>query len=124
MKAENFLKDADLLFHANRFDSCVSRCYYALYHLIIALLETQGIRSKEWDHGFVLGEFTKAFVHRKKKFARDFVTQLYDIRKQRNEADYSIFPVSAKKAKRVFDKTNVLWNNLRRELQYEKQEST
>lgn len=109
------MRDARAFLHGRHFDSCVSRCYYALYHLLIVLLEKQGISSKNWKHEFGRGESAKEFVHRRKKLPRDVLTALYDIRNERNEADYNISPVTFKKAKRVFDKTHVLWNNLIKE---------
>lgn len=111
-KAESFIKDAELLLNHGRYDSCVSRCYYAMYHALIALLEQKGVRSKSWEHRFVLGEFGKELVYRKKVFSREILAPLYDIQDERNEADYNVSSVSHKKAKRIFDKSRSLWNIL------------
>lgn len=106
------MNDARAFLHDKHFDSCVSRCYYALYHLIIALLEKHGISSKDWGHAFVSSEFGRIFIHRKKVFPKEFSAALYIIQAERNKADYDISPVSFKKATRVFDKTGHLWNTI------------
>jgi uncharacterized protein (UPF0332 family) len=119
-KTENFIKDAELLFINKRFDSCVSRCYYTIYHTLIALLEKRGVKSCDWGHKFVLGEFANQYIHRRKIFPRDFLNIVYEIRKERNEADYKVEQKSEKKAKRVLDKTKYLYNNIIGEIKNEK----
>lgn len=94
-----------------------------MYHALVALLETQGIRSKEWRHPFVLSEFGKIFIHRRKIFPKEFSAMLYTIQRERNEADYNILPVSHKRAKRVFDKTCDLWNNINKVVEYEERKT-
>lgn len=39
-KAEKFLQTAELVLEHGDFDTCVSRCYYAMYYLAEAVLLT------------------------------------------------------------------------------------
>ena len=45
----------------------------------------------------------------------------YTIQRERNEADYNVEPITFKKAKRTFDKTQDLWNTLYKEAEHEKE---
>ena len=120
-KAESFIKDAELLFQNKRFDSCISRCYYAAYHAMVALLEKHGIRSTKWPHEFVLSEFGRQFIHKRKMFPRELAATVHDIYNERNEADYRTEQKSEKKAKRLLDKTKNLWNLIRKKVANENQ---
>lgn len=119
-KAKRFLKDAETLFRNEGFDSCISRCYYAVYHGLTTLLEQHGIRSETWPHEFVLSEFGRLFVHRRKLFLQENINAAYAIRKKRSEADYGLDEISEKKAKRQLDKTKALCHTLFQEIEREK----
>ncbi len=119
-KARRFLKDAEILFQNKGFDSCLGRCYYAVYHALVSILETNGVRSETWPHEFVLSEFGRLLVHRKKLFSQELVNTAYAVRKKRSEADYGLAEISEKKAKRMLDKTRSLCHTVFQEMEHEK----
>jgi uncharacterized protein (UPF0332 family) len=45
-KAEDSLRAAQALFDAGLFDDCVSRAYYAVFHLVCAVVLTEGLESR------------------------------------------------------------------------------
>ena len=49
-KAKQFLSDADMLINDRRYDSAASRCYYAIYRLVIYILEKRGEKREGWSH--------------------------------------------------------------------------
>lgn len=114
-KAQKFLNSAKVLLQHGDYDSCISRCYYALFHASVARLEKLGIKQAKWDHRFVLAEFNKEFIHRRKIFQRSLFDVLVDAFDQRREADYGVEERSLKKAKRLLDKTERIFNSILKE---------
>lgn len=119
-KAKKFLASAKVLLEHGDYDSCISRCYYAVFHAAIALLEKLGIRQKKWEHKFVLAAFSLELVHKRKIMpseSREVFRFLFD---QRNEADYDVEEKTLKKAKRAFDKAETLFYSILEKANYEK----
>ena len=119
-KARKFFKTAKLLLERGDYDSCISRCYYALFHATVAMLEKSGMSRAKWGHNFVLASFNKEYIHRKKIFRSETGKSIHDIFEQRQEADYSTDEKSFKKAKRVLDKTDAIFHSILKELCDEK----
>jgi uncharacterized protein (UPF0332 family) len=59
-KAERFLKSAEQLFETGDYDSCASRCYYAMFFMAEAALMLKGLSAS--SHRGVIGLFGKHFV--------------------------------------------------------------
>ena len=59
-KAERFLKTAEKALEIGDYDSCVSRCYYAMFFMVEALLLTKGLTAS--SHKGVLGLYGQHFV--------------------------------------------------------------
>ena len=59
-KAERFLKTAHKALEIGDFDSCVSRCYYAMFFMAEAVLLTKGITAH--SHKGVISLFGRHFV--------------------------------------------------------------
>lgn len=95
-KAERFLKSAERLLALEDYDSCASRCYYAMFYLAEAALMTRGISPS--SHRAVITLFGKHLVQ-----AGVFPAELgrmlrkaYDVRLV---GDYSVdVPVSRREA--------------------------
>jgi uncharacterized protein (UPF0332 family) len=84
-KSQRTIKVARLLFENDCFDDAVSRCYYAGFHAISAVLFSKGLTFSK--HTQVLGAFNKEFVH-SGEFPRSisqFIDQLF---KDRMIGDY------------------------------------
>ena len=45
MKADRYLRSAELLLKDGDFDSCVSRCYYAMFYSPEAILLTKDLKA-------------------------------------------------------------------------------
>ena len=119
-KAQKFLKSARVLLENGDYDSCISRCYYAVFHASVALLETLGVKQEKWEHRFVLAEFNKQFVHRRKMFPSEISETMHTLFRQRREADYGRDEKPFKKAKRVLDKTSIIFHHIYSEFEHEK----
>jgi uncharacterized protein (UPF0332 family) len=59
-KAERFFRSAESLFTLEDYDSCASRCYYAMFFLAEAALMTQGISPS--SHRGVISLFGRHFI--------------------------------------------------------------
>ncbi len=60
-KAERFLKSAEHLFAVGDYDSCASRCYYAMFFMAEAALMLKGLSASS-SHRGLIGLFGKHFV--------------------------------------------------------------
>ena len=68
-KAQAFLRDAQLCADHGRYDSAVSRAYYAMFRAAIALLEQYGAIRPGWNHGRLARILEQRMVHTKALFA-------------------------------------------------------
>jgi len=59
-KAQTFLRSAEQVLSSGDYDSCASRCYYAMFSIGQAALLTQGLRSP--SHKGVISLFGEHFV--------------------------------------------------------------
>ena len=74
------------------FDSCVSRCYYAVFQgPIAALLQLTDFRpqGREWSHKVTQAEFNRRLVMRRKVFSGQIGRTLLTLIEWRHRADYS-----------------------------------
>lgn len=111
-KAEKFLNDAKALFKNKSCESCISRCYYSLYHAALALLETFSIPSEARKHRYVLSTFPREFVHRRKYFPKDVSDFLNALYEERRDADYVLMEFSEKHTQRLLDKTEKIYHSI------------
>lgn len=59
-KAKRFLRSAEVLLLDGDYDSCVSRCYYAMFFMAEAILLTQGLKAS--SHKGVISIFGEQFI--------------------------------------------------------------
>ena len=86
-KANKFLRTAEIALELGDFDSCVSRCYYAMFFLAEAALFTKGLSAS--SHKGVLSMFSQHFV-RTGMFPREMGRLLNDAYDKRIVGDYGI----------------------------------
>lgn len=86
-KAKRFLRTAKTAFELGDFDSCVSRCYYAMFFVAEAALLTKGLSAS--SHKGVLSMFSQYFV-RTGVFPREMGRLLNDAYDKRIVGDYGI----------------------------------
>jgi uncharacterized protein (UPF0332 family) len=86
-KAKRFLRTAKTALELGDFDSCVSRCYYAMFFVAEAALLTKGLSAS--SHKGVLSMFSQYFV-RTGVFPREMGRLLNDAYDKRIVGDYGI----------------------------------
>lgn len=102
-KAKRFLRTAELAFDDGDYDSCVSRCYYAMFFMAEAMLMTEGLKAS--SHKGVISLFGKHFI--KTKVFKDelgkALRRAYDLRQK---GDYATgFIVAEGEAKKSIEVT-------------------
>ncbi len=101
-KAKRFLRSAEILFHDGDYDSCVSRCYYAMFFMTEAVLFFKGVRAS--SHKGIIRLFGEHFVKTNifKEEMGKALTRAYDLRQK---GDYSTgFVVAEKEAKKNLER--------------------
>lgn len=86
-KAEKFLETAKLAFDSEDYDSCVSRCYYAMFFMAEAVLLTKDLRAS--SHKGVISLFGEHFV-KTRIFERELGQTLNDAYDKRLIGDYGV----------------------------------
>jgi uncharacterized protein (UPF0332 family) len=109
-KAKRFLKSAELLLHDGDFDSCASRCYYAMFFLAEAALATKGLRAS--SHKGVISLFGQHFIKTnvlKEELGRA-LRRAYDLRQK---GDYvTCVSISEDEAKENFENAKTFLEEL------------
>lgn len=108
-KALESLKAARILFEAECYNSCVSRCYYAMFQMAITALVKFGIRPprrREYEHAWVQASFAREFIHRKKSLPSGMAGLLSEVIEFRHEADYWETSFGRKRTGRVLRKAS------------------
>ncbi len=96
-KAEKFLGTAEQTLNTGDYDSCVSRCYYAMFFMAEAVLLTKNITAS--SHKGVISLFGEHFV-KTELFERNLGKALNDAYDKRLVGDYGVgFTVTEQQAK-------------------------
>lgn len=99
--AEEFLRDAEELLQNRRFRSAVSRCYYGIYHLCVALFERHGLKPSNfigksgrpmtvWEHSVITRRFFHEFITRRPLFQWQDGQLIRRLYADRITADYEV----------------------------------
>ncbi|MHC1611274.1 MAG: HEPN domain-containing protein [Candidatus Methanospirareceae archaeon] len=100
-KAEKFLKTAEQALNIGDYDSCVSRCYYAMFFMAEAALLTKNLSAS--SHKGVISLFGEHFV-KTGIFDRDMGKALNDAYDKRLIGDYGIgFIVTEEEARDMLE---------------------
>lgn len=100
-KAEKFLCTAEQALNAGDYDSCVSRCYYAMFFMAEAVLLTKNITAS--SHKGVISKFGEHFV-KTKIFGRYLGKALNDAYDTRLVGDYGVgFRVTEQQAQDLLE---------------------
>ena len=110
-KAEKFLSTAEHALNIEDYDSCVSRCYYAMFFMAEAVLLTKGLTSS--SHKGVISLFGEHFV-KAGIFEREFGKSLNDAYDKRQIGDYGVgFKVTKEEAKELLEIAKIFVQKLR-----------
>jgi uncharacterized protein (UPF0332 family) len=107
LKGKENLEVADLALQSRKHNACASRAYYAVFLVsIAALLKLTTIRAKdnEWQHGQVQAELNRQLIMRRKLLPSELGRTPMDLIELRHLADYKPQSVTAKEAKRAYDR--------------------
>ncbi|KPK76888.1 MAG: hypothetical protein AMJ89_03345 [candidate division Zixibacteria bacterium SM23_73] len=100
-KAKKYLNTAEHASNDGDYDSCVSRCYYAMFHMIEVLLLTKGLKAS--SHKGVLSLFGEHFV-KTGIFERELGKALNDAYDKRLIGDYGIgFTIAKEEAQKILE---------------------
>lgn len=100
-KAEKFLSTAEQALSIEDYDSCVSRCYYAMFFMAEAVLLTKNLSAS--SHKGVISLFGEHFV-KTKILGRDLGKALNDAYDKRLVGDYGVgFTVTERQAKELLE---------------------
>ena len=108
-KANAFLNTAQLAMRNGDYESCVSRSYYAAYHMVVVLLASKAnIRRKRWDHNELHRAFGEQFCKKGWLFTREDGDLFRTLQLERFSADYEVGRFSKKKAERLVMRAGAL----------------
>lgn len=85
-KSSERIESATILFRAGKYSDSLSRSYYAMFDLVVGLLETGKVFAK--SHHGAIAKFNELFI-KTRKFDQRFARILKKAEKAREEADYS-----------------------------------
>lgn len=106
-KSRESLKSARILFQADCYNSCISRCYYAMFQMAISALDRRAIKPPvegRHGHSWVQAAVATEFVHRRKLLPGKMASYLPEVLKLRREADYESGRLGRKLAERTLAK--------------------
>ena len=107
LKGTENLEVAALAYQIKKYNVCASRAYYAVFLASIAgLIKLTDFRAKdnEWQHGQVQAELNRQLIMRKKMLPSELGRIPMDLMELRHLADYKPQSVTAKEAKRAYDR--------------------
>jgi uncharacterized protein (UPF0332 family) len=100
-KTNKFLSTAEHALNIEDYDSCVSRCYYAMFFMAEAVLLTKGLSAS--SHKGVISLFGEHFV-KTEIFERNLGKSLNDAYDKRQIGDYGVgFTVTKEEAKELLE---------------------
>jgi uncharacterized protein (UPF0332 family) len=108
-KGKENLEIAGLALQSRKYNVCASRSYYAVFLAsIAALIKLTGFRAtdNEWQHGQVQAELNRQLIMRKKLLPSELGRIPMDLIELRHLADYKPQSVTAREAKRAYDRAH------------------
>jgi uncharacterized protein (UPF0332 family) len=117
-KAGESLAAAEADLSAGRYNASTARAYYAAFQASIAILIENEIRPRgnEWQHRFVISEFSGKLVRRRKVLSARFSGKLDLLLKARLVADYRPASVSRGDAREAVSEARDLAQEIARDL--------
>jgi uncharacterized protein (UPF0332 family) len=104
-KSQQSLASGDSDFAGGRYDSCMSRSYYACFQAAIAALLHFGVleagSTRSSSHAQVQALFVGQLINRRKQFSNVLSDTLLRLLNLRNVADYEPMPISQTQAARA-----------------------
>jgi uncharacterized protein (UPF0332 family) len=102
-KAQESLRAAETCLSLELFNSCASRCYYAMFQATVVALEAAGFHRDVWSHTALQATFTNELIHRRKLYPRRLSEHLNRALFWRNIADYGDAEIGQRRAKQLVE---------------------
>ncbi len=102
-KAEEALRAAEVCFDAGLYDSCASRCYYAMFWAGIGCLEKIGYPPQKWSHTGLASVVGRELAKKRQLFPSALASRLGDGYDLRRQADYERRGVGKKRVERALN---------------------
>jgi len=109
LKGKENLEMAALAVQIKKYNACASRAYYAVFLAsIAALIKLTNIRAadNEWQHGHVQAELNRQLIMRRKLLPSELGRIPMDLVELRHLADYKPQSITAREAKRAYDRAS------------------
>ena len=117
-KAQRFLAAGRLARDNQHWETCVSRGYYAIYHLVVAvLIVRRGVDASQWRHAAVRDAFIEHFCKPGYFFSDQDGKDMTRLLEDREDADYHDVTFNDRRARRSFEKAETLANKVLEVLQ-------
>ncbi len=107
LKAKENLDATALAYQNKKYNACASRAYYAVFLASVAALiklTDYHARDNEWEHGQVQAELNRRLIMRQKVLPAELGRTPMDLMELRHLADYKPQSVTAREAKRAYDR--------------------
>ena len=119
LKGKENIEMAALAYDKKRYNVCASRAYYAVFLAsIAALIRLTSFRARdnEWQHGQVQAELNRRLIMRRKLLPSEVGRTPMDLMELRHLADYKRQSVSAREAKRAYQRAEAFLSSIERAL--------
>ena len=100
-KAQESLQAAQNCLALGLLNSCVSRCYYAMFQAAVVALADASFHRDTWSHAALQATFTTQLIHRRKLYPRSLAQYLNRTLFWRNIADYADTDMSQRRARQL-----------------------
>lgn len=118
VKGDRFLQTARLAFADGDPESAVSRAYYGLFHVTVALLAVVANRTRErWEHTQLEKAFLDEFARRGFRFSARDGNTWKEARLSRITADYQVGELTTRAAERLLARVEDLAARMKDEIQ-------
>lgn len=118
VKGDRFLQTARLAFADGDPESAVSRAYYGLFHVTVALLAVVANRTRErWEHIQLEKAFLDEFARRGFRFSARDGNTWNEARLSRITADYRVAELTTRAAERLLSRVEDLAARMKDEIQ-------
>jgi uncharacterized protein (UPF0332 family) len=107
LKAKENLDVTSLAYQNKKYNASASRAYYAVFLAsIAALIKLTDYRARddEWEHSQVQAELNRRLIMRRKVLPAELGRTPMDLMELRHLADYKPQSVTAREAKRAYDR--------------------
>ncbi|MSQ14585.1 MAG: HEPN domain-containing protein [Dehalococcoidia bacterium] len=110
----------EVCFLVGEWESCISRGYYAAYHMVAAVIEAKkGFTRPSWEHERLLQDFREHFTSIGYMFSDQDGDDLANLMGLRFEVDYRDVEYNVRTIERAMERTRRLYSRIKEVLDAE-----